>query len=341
MQRLRNAFIHAVIWLILTACVFFLGEKTGWRDRLILTVPYGAINISLFYIGYFWMADDLVLKRSYMRAILKLIGLLALSTLLKCLLAFFFRDVVMRYGDHMEKWLTWLQYITSNIIVGVFFIFVSISLRMILNTYRHEKLRKTLETEKLNAELAFLKSQINPHFLFNSLNNIYSLAYQKSDKAPEAILKLSEIMRYMLHESQDNLVSVAEEINYLKNYMDLQRLRFREKVFVDLDIDIDREGYRIMPLLLISFLENAFKHGVATDPDHPIQISIVIKEGQLHFKANNRISKGNKDQTRGIGLANLRRRLELGYPGKHTLFTNETEDFYFSELFLTLGSSNE
>lgn len=336
MPKSRNVFVHVFTWLLLTALIFFLSDKSGWKDRTIQTVPYGAINISLFYVSYFWIADDLILTRSYGRAILKLLIILIVSTGLKCMIAFLYMDSIMRYGDHLEKTLTWGQYVTSNIIVGTFFILMSTSLRLILNTYRHEKLRETLETEKLNAELAFLKSQINPHFLFNSLNNIYSLAYQKSDKAPEAILKLSEIMRYMLHDSHDHLVSLDEEINYLKNYIDLQKLRFKEEVFLDLHIDTNNREYRIMPLLLISFLENAFKHGVATDPEHPIQINIDIKDGLLHFTAKNRISKGNKDKTRGIGLANLRRRLELGYPSSHTLYTNETEDFYFSDLSLSL-----
>src|SRR5690606_24551969 len=136
-------------------------------------------------------------------------------------------------------------------------------------------------------------------------NNIYSLAYQKSDKTPEAVLKLSEIMRYMLYESNEELVLLEEEINYLQNYIELQKLRFKEQVYVDLHINITEKEHRIMPLLLISFLENAFKHGVSTDADKPIRIDISVGSGRLHFKAENAKSQVNKDQTKGVGLANL------------------------------------
>ncbi len=202
--------------------------------------------------------------------------------------------------------------------------------------FENEKVKTNLENEKLTAELAFLKSQINPHFLFNSLNNIYSLAYQKSAKTPEAILKLSEIMRYMLYESNDNMVSLAKEIRYLENYIELQKLRFKDESFVHLDISGDPENQTIMPLVLISFVENAFKHGVATDEKSPIRITIKIESGKLFFRVINRKSDFNKDETGGIGLLNVHRRLDLIYKDKYKLTIDNSTDYYSCVLNLEL-----
>src|SRR5690606_11827409 len=143
-------------------------------------------------------------------------------------------------------------------------------------------------------------------------------------------------MRYMLYESNEETVLLAKEINYLHNYIDLQKLRFKEKMHVDFQVDTDETDHRIMPLLLISFLENAFKHGVSTDASKPIRIAIKVQNGRLHFRAENAKNQLNKDQTRGVGLSNLKRRLQLGYPDRHTLNIVESENYYSSELFLYL-----
>jgi len=294
------------------------------------------INISIFYGTYFFLAPYFTDKRNYLKGTIGFFAGLLSFSFLKLAIALLNRDIVMRYGDRMEKMLTSGEYLSSSIAITFFFILLGYAFRLITNSYQMEQTRKTLETEKLNAELAFLKSQINPHFLFNSLNNIYSLAYQKSDKAPEAILKLSEIMRYMLYESNDDKVSLEDEINYLENYIALQRLRVKEHVYLELSITIDNYEHRVMPLMVISFLENVFKHGVTTDKDHPIRITVEVENGRLYFKAQNKKSRLNKDKTGGIGLTNLKRRLELGYPDRHTFIVKDNDDYYSSELFVYL-----
>ncbi len=184
--------------------------------------------------------------------------------------------------------------------------------------------------------MAFLKSQINPHFLFNSLNNIYSLAYQKSDATPDAILKLSEIMRYMLYESNENLVSLEKEIIYLRSFIELQKLRFKENAQVILEVEGQVHQQHILPFILISFVENAFKHGLATDPENPIHINISVFEDKLLFTIKNKKSNLNKDQTGGIGMVNVKRRLDLIYPNQYKLTIENNTDDYSSELFLNL-----
>jgi two-component system LytT family sensor kinase len=171
----------------------------------------------------------------------------------------------------------------STTITSCMFIFFSIVLQFTVDWFTTERVQRDLENQRLTAELAFLKSQINPHFLFNSLNSIYSLAYQRSDTTPEAILKLSEIMRYMLYECNDNKVDLAKELTYLQNYIDLQKIRFGKKAYVDFEVNGAVTNQRIAPLLLIAFIENAFKHGVANDPAAPIKMIINLSDKHLSF----------------------------------------------------------
>jgi len=177
---------------------------------------------------------------------------------------------------------------------------------------------------------------VNPHFLFNSLNSIYSLAYQKSDAAPEAILKLSEIMRYMLYESNDGKVDLAKELQYLQNYIDLQKIRFGNKAFIDFKITGEVGNQKIVPLLLIAFIENAFKHGVANDPFIPIRLLINLDGVNLHFYIENKKHMNNRDIESGVGLSNVQRRLELLYAGRYKLDIQDRQDTYTCELSLVL-----
>ncbi|MBS1504964.1 MAG: histidine kinase, partial [Bacteroidetes bacterium] len=173
-------------------------------------------------------------------------------------------------------------------------------------------------------------------FLFNSLNSIYSLAYQKSDTAPEAILKLSEIMRYMLYESNDNKVDLAKELQYLHNYIDLQKIRFGNKAFVDFKVTGEVGSQKIVPLLLIAFIENAFKHGMAYDPNVAIRLLINLDGENLHFYTENKKHMNNRDLEGGVGLQNVQRRLDLLYPNKYKLDIQDKPDFYICELSLVL-----
>ncbi|MBK1439416.1 histidine kinase [Parapedobacter sp. ISTM3] len=338
MLKNKAILIHALVWAVMLTVLFFVSAREHPGETAVLILLYGALNMIIFYVHYFLVTPLFIGDNRYKRAILYVILVLLASIALKYAIALHYEDVILKYRDqeNTEKLLTPVQYTVAALITGLFFMLLSTAAYIISANFKLREHRKSLENEKLNAELAFLKSQINPHFLFNSLNNIYSLAYQKSEKTPEAILKLSEIMRYMLYESNEEFVLLEEEINYLKNYIELQKLRFKEKVYVDLYVDVDEPGHRIMPLLLISFLENAFKHGVSTNASKPIRIDIEVHHGRLHFKAENAKSQLNKDQTKGVGLTNLKRRLQLGYPGRHTINIVESEDYYSSELFIYL-----
>ena len=330
----RNSFIiQAVIWLLLLL-IFYL--VTPHRAVELLILGYGCLNIAIFYSSYFGVTPMILNRRKYYKGFSRLLIIVVISIAVKYGIALIYESDVMYYGENHDKRYTDSQYLWSAGLVSLFFILLSFCLRLTNNYFLQEREKRMLENEKLTAELSFLKSQINPHFLFNSLNNIYSLTYHKSDKAPEAILKLSRIMRYMLQESDDDKVQLKDEIAYMENYISLQQLRFKETLAIDYKINIESLELRIMPLLLISFLENAFKHGVVTNKEYPIRILIEVVNNRLHFKVSNFKNKSNKDQTSGIGLENLKRRLELGYPDRYTLMVDDKELFYSSELFIYL-----
>ena len=219
---------------------------------------------------------------------------------------------------------------------AVFFLVFTVStcIKVIQQWLSAEQRQKLIETEKLNTELSFLKSQINPHFLFNTLNNIYSLAVVKSDATAAAVMKLSSIMRYVLSDTRQHLVPLEKEIEFIQHYIDLQKVRLTDKIKINLVVTGDLEGQQIAPLLFIPFVENAFKYGISTREDSEINISINIKPGEIEFKTDNRILSIETDleKKNGIGLKNTRRRLELLYANKHSLEINRKDGHFYVHL---------
>ncbi|UMB59884.1 sensor histidine kinase [Lutibacter sp. A80] len=223
-----------------------------------------------------------------------------------------------------------------QILFGVLLFAVGASVKLVSEWYKNEKQKALIETQKINTELSFLKAQINPHFLFNSLNSIYSLANKKSDFTTDAIITLSELMRYMLYETDREYVSLKKEIDYIKNYIALQNLRLKDSSGVRFNARGNLDHY-IEPLLLISFIENAFKYGTDYTGKTNINIQISIEDQKLILTSTNYISinEKNKDSS-GIGLQNIRARLNLLYPNTHSLKIKESEKLYSLELVLNL-----
>ena len=217
----------------------------------------------------------------------------------------------------------------SNFIYGFIFFLAT-------EWYKNNRKQKELEKEKIIAELSFLKSQINPHFLFNTLNDIYTLTYQKSNVAPDALLKLSDLLRYMIKDSGDDQSLLEKEVAYLNNVIELHSIGQKGAVYIDFSVDGTIGNQKIAPLILINFIENAFKHGVADDPAHPIKITLFSDLSAVTFSVVNKKNTSIKDHTGGIGLSNVRRRLELIYPGKHQLEITNQEDIFNIELKIEL-----
>lgn len=201
--------------------------------------------------------------------------------------------------------------------------FISLTLRI------NQQLQKS-RRERINAELAYLKAQINPHFLFNTLNTIYSLSIQKADDTPDAVLKLSGLMRYVMHDAHNDIVPLSAEVTYLRDYIDLHKLRLGDTVQLEYGFSGDFDQFNIAPLLLVPLVENAFKYGVNPDKKSEIAISLCIEDETLYLRVFNfKVTLLNHDESRErIGLGNTISRLNLLYAGKHKLVINESEQQY-------------
>jgi two-component system LytT family sensor kinase len=217
---------------------------------------------------------------------------------------------------------------------------ISTGVKVVEQWFQSERKAKEIENEKLNTELSFLKAQINPHFLFNTLNNIYSLAAVQSEKTAEAVMKLSSIMRYVLTEVKNDNVPLEKEILFITHYIELQKLRLTDKSKVDFKIIGETDGKQISPLLFLAFVENAFKYGISTRDLSPIHIRMELKNNELCFSVTNNKYMGtllkSTDNNTGIGIENARRRLELLYKNRYTLQIADTSTTYTVNLHIHL-----
>ena len=230
-----------------------------------------------------------------------------------------------------------------NIYLGAIVILVSTPVIMALKLQKDHLQLSELQQEKLHTELKWLQQQINPHFLFNTLNNLYSLCLSKSAQAPDAILQLANLLRFVVYKGSNNLVSVKDEIEYLKDYLSLQQLRVINKCKFDINInDENILGLNICPLLLVNFLENAIKHGVEPSSEQSwLQVSFMVSNDTLYFVCENSVSVHNARESSqsGIGLKNVERRLALTYPDKHRLNYQVGESTYKVELSINLSAT--
>jgi LytS/YehU family sensor histidine kinase len=220
----------------------------------------------------------------------------------------------------------------------IMFSIYSVVIYLSIEWFRERKSRYLLLREKQQSEIDLLKSQVNPHFLMNTLNNLYSLVYQGSKHAEDAILKLSDLLRYMLYDTQAEYVSLENEIKYLNSLIELQLLRFSHKDFIDFQIQGDPTGKLIAPMLLVPFIENAFKHGNKNTQGLGIKILMVIENQQLSFHVSNLkvSSSADKIEESGIGLSNIKKRLELQYPGRHQLSILDGPELFDVSLIIDL-----
>lgn len=228
-----------------------------------------------------------------------------------------------------------LYYSLDNVYYAIVYIFLGFLLFLLDSQIANQKKQALLVQKSREAELQFLRSQINPHFLFNTLNNIYSLVYEQSDKAPAAMLRLSDMMRYMLYEKKE-AVPLAKEWDYINSFVELQKLRFHEEPAIVLAAEGNLDAHMIPPYLLIPFVENAFKHGDLRDAAGPLTIQLVTGDREIRLMVQNKISHRNKDESGGVGLDNVRRRLELIFPERHTLHTATDNRQHTATLILKL-----
>ncbi|MBO9562528.1 MAG: histidine kinase [Niastella sp.] len=307
-------------------------------QQLTITIGYHSIDALCFYGSSLVVAPYLFLKKRYGKALLLAILLLAVMVAWRGLLEFGFFKPVLDFDNYFGKQVP-VSYYVMNIfwyyfpkyfVYGLVYFFAE-------SWVRNRNRQEALQREKLTTELAFLRSQINPHFLFNTINDIYALTYQKSDQAPEALLKLSELLRYMLREGAGDFVALQSEIDYLNNLVELQRIGAKGNAYIHFEIEGYVGSQQVASLLFVAFVENAFKHGILNDPAHPVSIHLQASSDRIDFTVRNKYNNSQKDKTPGIGLANVKRRLELLYPGKHNLQITEGTD-YMIHLTLQLAA---
>jgi sensor histidine kinase YesM len=322
MNRIKKVFtlIHIVLWILFSLLVTLQLSQDNFYWRT-LTVAVILTTLYVFY-SHFLLLTLYLGKKKKRAYFLRLAGIALTGPVLYILL----HPIKLNTFDLLSEY-----YFITLFSIIIPFIFLSwlarITENLVLNTIRKEQLEK----QAVEAELYYLKSQINPHFLFNTLNNIHTLVYKQAPTAPEAVLGLSSLMRYMIYESNAATVPLVREINYLQDYMNLQQLRYKKSLVVALEIEGDVTNCKIAPLLFIHLLENAYKHSPARLETGDVKVRVVVKENTLSFSIQNPINKnpGNAlEEPGGIGLPNVRKRLALLYPGQHTLEINNSGDMF-------------
>ena len=277
------------------------------------------INLPFFlipYLGLFYLNSVFNIKRFLLaKRFAKYFILLFVSTAVVISI-----ETFLVYLEHLndnadEEIFSLKLAILDNFFFSLFVLGLSFSYSFLIIWMKSEKLKK-------GSELKLLKSQMNPHFLFNSLNTLYALVSENEvEKAEDAILKLSDILRYSVYQVNDAKVSLVDEINYIKNYISLQELRLAGKVAITFNCEVEKSNVFIEPMLLIPFVENAFKHGVSYTKESKISVALSVKGGELTFTVINTINETPKkmDKFSGVGIKNVVDRLKLLYPGHHKL----------------------
>lgn len=327
--------MHSLVWVLLLVIPYASTDQifdSFDLKYLLLCMGLSAVLILIFYFNYFFLIPRYLLAKKYwLYFSFLLIAIAAVILLFSSLIFFsgFNPESLAKADPAIEKIipvilvnaiLLWLLSIISSILWSVY-----------------NRLKQT-ETEKLTAQIASLKSQINPHFLFNTLNNIYATAIDTSPKAADMVDKLSEMMRYTMKDTQQDFVLLEDEINYIDNFIELQKLRLDRSVKLDYSGMENIPALQIAPMLLIPFIENAFKHGVNSEQKSRIKIELGMNNTELQLRvSNNKVNMQREISERsGLGIENTKHRLNLIYPSRHLLVINDTEREFFVSLYINL-----
>lgn len=340
-QHIITTGIHTIAWMLFFLLPILIIEYTGSHSGP-LPIPFVALPTAYliaFYANYFFLTDHFLFKRKTAAFVLLNIALVILLCaglyLMHEILPFYDKMPVQK-PPHDPVILILLRDAGSIIC----FIGLSTGLKTMMLWKRAESKNRKLEQERAEAELKNLKNQLNPHFLFNTLNNIYALIAVNGDRAQKAVLELSRLLRYVLYENKERYVPVEQELNFLQDYIGLMRLRQNRQTRIE--VNIDNRGCKnclIAPLLFIPLIENAFKHGIDPIQDSFIEIDITSpQEGTICCSVrNSSFPKDSEDHSgSGIGLDNIRRQLDLLYPGKYTFDITCADDTFCAVLFIDL-----
>jgi len=333
-KKWQKIAVHILVWLVLLSFnIHVLANFFPLNSAIFRGTAFFSSLACIFYLNTHWLIPKFLDRKKYL-------WYAAIVLLLLVVVGFINKT----YNMHFHPPEIPLRKIhppadKSRFMVGsvVFVLLIGGALHFINNYKKAQQQKDLLMNQKTEAELQLLKAQVNPHFMFNTLNNIYSLSLKQSKQVPEMIMSLSEIMRYMIHEANPEFVPVEKEIAYLKSYIELEKLRCEYTDKVKIDFSPQNKKNHVAPLLFIPFVENAFKHSrIVDNKDAWIKIELAEVEGMLLFECVNSKPQQQfiKDKTGGIGLENVRKRLELIYPQKHKLFISRDNDEFKVKLEL-------
>jgi two-component system LytT family sensor kinase len=329
--------LHSLAWIAIFALPFLIRTSNndspkppfeiGYLYFYIVTRPFW---IGLFYLNAFYLFPKLVPQKKYTLYVGALfLSLFILSVIHSIWFNFFIKSAPYEISN----------FLMFNSILYLFILAASIAYRLIIDKIQSDKLLQERENENLKTELSFLRSQVSPHFMFNVLNNMVALARKKSEQLEPSLLKLSSLMRYMLYETDEQKVLLEKEVEYLQSYIDLQQQRFGKNVLIRTCFKEIDGNYSIEPMLLIPFVENAFKHGTGLIENAEINIELKAKNDILYFTVRNKYNYQTgeqKDKTSGIGLSNVERRLNLLYAKNHSLLITKKDGWFTISLQLNL-----
>lgn len=327
---------HLVFWLVYIS--FFalvygsFNDDYGRQYLILLTDAF--IQIPAVYLTLYVLMPKFLFRERYLEFLVFLILLILFASASAWINYIYVQEPLFWPEDDYQPYVLNFGKIFKS--TGKIYpvIFLAIVLKWFKYWYKEQKSNQLLVEEKLKAELNFLKAQVHPHFLFNTLNNLYALTLKQSKDAPEVVLKLSDLLNYMLYECNADEIMIDKEIKLLKDYIALEKIRYGERLNISFNVLGRAESTRLAPLMLLPFVENSFKHGVSEEMDEAwVSIDLELKPESLTLKVENSKSKNGdrEDQfnyKKGIGLKNVQRRLELLYPEKHQLTMHDTEDTF-------------
>ncbi len=333
---------HLQFWLIYITFFSFLISLEGhfpfsfYWVHFLFNLP--ALALFAYPVTYFFY-PKIIKKQKPAVWIGLALALAVVSSLLKL-----YTTYHLFYGLYLPHELAWTDWLSLNqVIKNLFWVGLPAGLLLIMRFYRDwlafQKERTKMINHRLEAELQMLKSQLNPHFLFNVLNNLYALAIQKSDDTPRLIARLSDLFEFMLYQSSKNMVPLADEVELIKTYVELQTMKYGDRLKFNINFEKGDANRMVAPLILFPFIENCYKHGCSNDPGQPfIDLNIIARSDQIVFRVSNskpsKIISGEK-KAGGIGIQNTRKRLEILYPGRHELRITDLPQAYHVELELS------
>lgn len=333
-EKHKSRKVNLLFHLSVLTLAVVLNPPNSWTfDDLIRYVVTRVFPLSAFYVSYFWLVPAYLAKKRIVTFLVLQLVMLNLITI-SGYLCLEIHDAL--YAGNPIHLFYRLDFHLSGLFAMMVAAIFGIAFRSIFGWYDEMQTKSLLEKEKLQSELLLLKAQVNPHFLFNTLNTIDFLIYSDQPKASESLIKLSSLLRYVIYETVNDQVPLQTEIEQMKAYVDLQRLRYGDVASSIYTITGDPSGKMVAPMLFMPFIENAFKHTDEAGIKKGMVISFFIGEKSLEFTCKNHISHKDDKQSGGFGLENVRKRLEMRYPHRYDLSINQSEEIFSVVLKLNL-----